>query len=505
MSRGSHLNKLMQWNSLTAPQSSTNRMYKHTLNAPIGITASREKQTWKLIASYATRLDRQYLVFVVLVLAAMYSIGQIADPFIAHDDYDWLISQSFGQGFESPWSKALSEGRWIAYLWSLVSIRLSGYEAFSVYLLLYSCLSILMAKVISNRGGVMAALLMFFAPMGANTMQWPVTQIPAVMIFCVAFFLMANAKTDQKKLAIIPLSVIAGFSSYPALLPVLFLLYGASYSGSTKRGLLGILVYGASYVAAVLVAFTLNYIFQDHFGITPAPWRAATPLFSTGTLQGNVARYLHYYDNLKLFWLPIVIGIISYAICLVRNIFVRQCTTLLAYSAVILCMEASLCILSGVDLPMRSSFWLWIWACAPAILLLHSDRHAILGLAASTILLIAGATFWQLQYANIRAVYPAMRYLGQQISQAMTLNSGKFDSVVIYGDARANPNLNSLHSNRALRNFLFKEYKIYTQPCAREFCEKIPALHQQDTLLDPILLVDRKLVVVVSRSPGDAY
>jgi|GEM_PF-4995352 hypothetical protein len=41
---------------------------------------------FKSVLNYVSELDRQFLIFVVIVLVAMFSIGQLNDPFIAHDD-----------------------------------------------------------------------------------------------------------------------------------------------------------------------------------------------------------------------------------------------------------------------------------------------------------------------------------------------------------------------------------------------------------------------------------
>ena len=69
----------------------------------------------KSLSNYFAGLDRQFLLFVVIILAAIFAFGSLVDPFVAHDDYDWLIGSGFDQGFESPWSKTF-KGRWINYL-----------------------------------------------------------------------------------------------------------------------------------------------------------------------------------------------------------------------------------------------------------------------------------------------------------------------------------------------------------------------------------------------------
>lgn len=388
-----------------------------------------------------SEIDRQYWIYAVAILFSMLATGQLSNPFIAHDDYDWLNAQSFGQGFESPWSKSFSEGRWIEYLWSLVSINLGINEAFALYLLLYSCLCFIIAKLIRGRAGILIALTIFFAPMGADAMLWPVTQIPALAIYIFAFLLLGLADSDVKKVATLPLAVIGGFLSYPAFLPVLLLCYGMIFSGSIRGAIVGLGAYTTSFFTAVIVAFTLNYIFHGHFTIHPAPWRNATPLFDNGTLYNNFVRYLKYYDGIIKLWPALVVSAFCYAICFFTNTYRRRCTIVLLYGVTILLMEAALCIISGVDLPMRSSTWVWILLLAPCATLLKRDGIAWVGGASALILLCSGISAWHHEYQNIQGIYPAMHFIGEQTSQAMAINEGRFEKIVTYGDSRARTSL----------------------------------------------------------------
>jgi hypothetical protein len=96
-----------------------------------------------------------------------------------------------------------------------------------------------------------------------------------------------------------------------------------------------------------------------------------------------------------------------------------------------------------------------------------------------------------------------MRHLGHQIQQVQALNAGKFDSIVTYGDANANPGMNAIHSNRALRNFLFKEFNIYLRPCKADFCQKIAATKEHNPMTMPFFIIDRQLVIVLSPNSGN--
>jgi hypothetical protein len=122
----------------------------------------------------------------------------------------------------------------------------------------------------------------------------------------------------------------------------------------------------------------------------------------------------------------------------------------------------------------------------------------VIGVIISAVLLLTTALVWHSQFKDIRLIYPAMRHLGQQISQAQALNDEAFDDIVIYGDANVNRQMTKIHSNRALRNFLFKEFNIYARSCKPDFCRKISIVLAQANFTAPLLIIDGKLVVILS-------
>jgi len=300
-----------------------------------------------------------------------------------------------------------------------------------------------------------------------------------------------------------PFAVIAGFLTYPSFGPLLLILYGASFSGKIKYAIFGLLIYVASFFASIMIAFTLNYFFHGHFTIQTESWREATPLFSNGTLRSNVARYLLYYDSVKMLWPALLASAIGYGICFLKNVRVQQCVSVLLFGVAILGIEASLSIISGLELPIRATIWLWAVVCIPVIFLAYSGQFTIAGIGLSSALLLTGIVYWAGVFENIRSIYPTMRHLGHQIQQVQALNAGKFDSIVTYGDANANPGMKAIHSNRALRNFLFKEFNIYLRPCKADFCQIIEATREKNQMALPFLIIDRQLVVVLSRNSGN--
>ncbi|WP_157737641.1 hypothetical protein [Kosakonia cowanii] len=69
------------------------------------------------------------VAFTVIALLILLATGRVTGIYIEHDDWDFLVSPEYSL-FASPWSKTLSEGRWINFIWSEFSTNLSVYNSF---------------------------------------------------------------------------------------------------------------------------------------------------------------------------------------------------------------------------------------------------------------------------------------------------------------------------------------------------------------------------------------
>lgn len=450
------------------------------------------------------RLDRNYVLYVVLILLGMYGLGQLTSPFIAHDDFDWLLS-GFDQGFETPFSKAGSEGRWGNYAWSKVSHHLSIKAAFGLYLVLFSLMCIVLARVVSPSSGVLGALLIFLSPMTAETMQWPVTQVTGVAVTVIGCVAMLRVQSDGRRRLVMAVSVVAGFLFYPSFGPLFLLMYAARSAGDKRSAILGALVYVISFACAVLLAFSLNYAFHDSFSIKPAAWREATPLLQGGTLWGNVERYLAWFTAVKELWPALLGGAAAYALCIYFRVHGRQCLSLLFFGCLLLGIDASLSIVSGLALPLRSTVWLWLLICVPVIFLVYERRTSLLGLVLSLPLTYAGLIGWHSAYVGTRHVYPAMERTGLQLARVQAANAGRIDDVILFGDVHANQMMARLHSNRALRNYLYKDLSLYTKSCEPDVCAKIQSNIEQRAQVPQWIIMDRHLIWVLSPKNDTTY
>lgn len=450
------------------------------------------------------RWDRNYLLYAALILLGMYSLGQLTAPFVAHDEYDWLL-KGFDQGFETPLSKAGSEGRWGNFLWSQVSHHLNTYSAFGIYLALFSAMCLVMTRVVSARAGIFAALLFFIAPMTADTAKWPVTQVTGVAVTLLGCIAMLRAREDGRRRLVVAVSVVAGFLFYPSFGPLFLLMYAAACTGTRRSILTGAVVYALAFACAVLLVFCLNSIFHGNFGIRPAAWRDATPLLQGGALVVNVSRYMQYFTLLREIWPALLAGGIGMALCLLCRIHVRQCMAALFYGVILLGIDASLSILSGVGIPLRSTLWLWLLLCLPVVFLVHERRTNVYGLLLAIPLVMVGISSWNAIYANTRTVYPAMNALGNTLARVQAANAGKYDDVIMFGDVRSNSSMKWLHGNRALRNYLFKEFGIYTTPCQPALCVRVEAELSGRAQIPEWLIIDGHLVWVLAPQRDNGY
>lgn len=436
----------------------------------------------------------------------MFAIGQLMTPFVAHDDFDWLNFQ-FDQGFETPWSKTFSEGRWLNYPWSYLSHYLSIRGAVLLHLVAYSGLVWFLARLLTGRRSVVAALLLFVAPMAAESSLWPVTQVTGAFVSLLACWGMLQSTRERDRLAWLAGGVFLGYLCYPSFGPVL-MLAGVAGVSDVKSTLRLAVVYVAVFVSAVLFVFLLNAVFHGAFTIQPSGWRGATPLLKDGTLSGNVERYLGYYRQVATLWPVFAVSAGAYALCFWRGIWRLQCASMLALGFMLLGMDAALSVISGLELWLRASLWMWIVLCAPVIYLMRTPgRLRMAGVALSLPLLAFGALAWSNMFQNVRQAFPAVQTLANEAAIAEAGYAGQYDAVVVYGDVHDSRMLRHLHSNRALRNILFKEYGWYTTPCSPSLCERIEAelASRKEKDLPRWLLVDRTFVMVLSANRGNLY
>lgn len=445
------------------------------------------------------------LIFTLIVCAFLAVFGQFSEPFISHDDFDWLIPSNFDQGFESPWSKASTEGRWLNYPWSWFTVRLNIDSVYFLFVALTIWMCVSISRLYMGRLSVVAALLFFFSPPAGELSLWPVTQSSSVLITAACVTTLYFLQRKNARYVMLGGVVIASLLTYPAYAPMILIVFGATLINSRKEFLHTALVYVASYSVGILTIFTLNWYFHDNFGINVAGWRHPTPLFPDGNLSHNIIRYAKFWGGITTYWPVLVASIIAYTTCFIADIKRRQCVYVLLLTALVIVIEASASVINGLDLPSRTSLWLWVSLITPLLFLIQSKRFVYFSYILALSVLLMSINSRAACLKDIYRTFPYARSLGETLMQSAAANNGLYDNIIVFGDYKENHITQWLHSNRHLRNYLYKKFGVYTRACGEEFCKKIEVDLNSRQEIPVTTIIDRNLILVLSPHIGWTY
>ena len=128
-----------------------------------------------------------WIVFCVAALVAFgAAVGNLADPLLMYDDYPALLTKP-----DRFWSKTLSEGRWVNYVWHLREVQTPSWVNFAAYQLMIAGLAALIAMMAIKPpdrvfyGGLAAALIVV-SPASVALSFWASTLLPGLAL-CVAY------------------------------------------------------------------------------------------------------------------------------------------------------------------------------------------------------------------------------------------------------------------------------------------------------------------------------
>ncbi|MFC7064829.1 hypothetical protein [Brucella rhizosphaerae] len=345
----------------------------------------------------------------------------------------------------------------------------------------------------------------FFSPPAGELSLWPVTQSSSILITAACAAVLYFLHHNSARYIVLGGAVIASLLTYPAYAPMILIAFGANLINNKKEFLYTVIVYVSSYTLGIFIIFTLNWYFHDNFGINVAGWRHPTPLYPDGNLHQNITRYVKFWNDSLKYWPVILISIIAYAICLFSKINVRKCLYVLLLSALVIAMEASASILQGLDLPSRTSLWLWVSLITPVLFIIRSKRFIFLSYALAFSVLLLAVNSRSARLEDIYRTFPYANSLGETLVQAAAANNGSYDNIIVFGDYTENHITKFLHSNRHLRNYLYKQFGLYTRACDQDLCKKIETdLHARQEI--PVTtIIDRNLVLVLSPNIGWTY
>jgi len=380
------------------------------------------------LAAAADHLRLAPVLIVALIAVLLFSLPNMVDPMIRHDDYPAFFAEP--EGF---YGKTLFEGRWINYWWHLRGIVTPSWLNYALYQALWAVFAAATALVVTRgQGGAFwtmaLAVLILVSPPAAEIALWFNTLIPGLAIIAV-FALLACRVSDRALLAWLPLftalSVMA-YTTFPILL-LAIVLYR-----QTRRSLgnliLVMTVFGASFIAGILLTYTLNWFEHGVFGVELDVWRKATPAHDLAGLMANLPKltesliYLAQRAGMN-FTPTIILNLVLFAgsvIVLLRRAPFEALYLLtgLATGMALITLQA---LLMGVHVPPRAFIFAWVFfaiALMRAAMLL-ADGTPLAARLSRNIALLVTASFllqgailhtafrpWQAETRAIAALMP---------------------------------------------------------------------------------------------------
>ncbi|MEX0303875.1 MAG: hypothetical protein AB3N24_15765 [Leisingera sp.] len=318
--------------------------------------ADTSAQLWRLIAA----------VFAGLLVAALF---QLPDPMIRHDDYPALLAQP-----ELFYTKTLTEGRWLNYLWHLRGAVTPAWLNYLAYQFLWA---IYLSCLVHNAFGreaetwqrVMVALIAGLCLPWILISQWFNTLIPGLAVLALYAWLatrLSERACRMLMLVFVPVSLMA-YTTYPFLILALSLTRsGIARSARDLAGLLALFI--ASFALGMLAIYSLNYFEHGIFGVPMAEWRNPSPAHDLASVLENSKLVWHFLSSLALKGsyanVPLMLlqgAVLAAAAWTVLRQDKWRALYMLSGAVLglgLICLQV---IRTGIDMPVRSGGFLWIF------------------------------------------------------------------------------------------------------------------------------------------------
>lgn len=368
------------------------------------------------------------VVAVTLVAILAVSLPNLADPMIRFDDYPAYFADP--SGF---WAKTLHEGRWVNYIWHLREVVTPAWLNFAVYQTLWAIFAAALAVAALGRGGlgwftVTLALMIVVSPPAVLISLWFNTLLPGLALVALYAVLACRLSQGQLRL-LLPIFVVLTFMAYTTY-PLLLL--AVTLVRTQRRSFVDLIVlltlFTASFIAAVLVTYTLNWQVHGVFDVPLADWREAAPaadlagyLANLPTLWASLADFL---DKASFGFFPATV----FHLCLLAGslaVLLRRAPLEAFYLAAGLvtgvCLVAAQVMKLGAIVPPRAFIFAWVFY---AVIVVRSAEElsrtpAMTGrLARNAALLIVGSYLLQVfqQYTVYRGWQSETRLIGAAVA-----------------------------------------------------------------------------------------
>lgn len=340
-----------------------------------------------------------------LAAVILFSLPNIADPMIRHDDYPAFFAEP--EGF---YGKTLFEGRWINYWWHLRELVTPAWLNYALYQALWAVFAGATALVITRGQGaalwtIALAVLIIASPPAAEIALWFNTLIPGMAIIA-AFALLACRVSDRALLAWLPVFVtlsVMAYTTFPILLLAVALY--RQERRSLRNLVLVMAVFGGSFVAGILLTYTLNWFEHGVFGVELDVWRKATPASDLAGLVANLPKLneslIYFAQRAGLNFTPtIILNLVLFAgaiLVLIRRapLEALYLITGLATGMALITLQA---LLMGVHVPPRAFIFAWVFfaiALVRAAMILAETTPRPARLARNLVLLVSASFMLQ--------------------------------------------------------------------------------------------------------------
>lgn len=459
------------------------------------------------------RLRWQVLIFAVAVLVFLYFTGQLTAPYLAGDDWPSLLPASQQGGVALAWTNTLAEGRWINYLWYLVSVHLTATSGNALFTAVYIALSCALAAVVRSNGAfLLCAFAMFFSPMFAELSLWPITGIGGAVLCTLALLALVRFG-DRATLPVLFLATFVLVMAYPPLASIVLVAAATKQEKPTlKSSVILAVIFLLAFALSVLSIYYLNWQFHGYFGVKAARWRDPHSLRSIADLGDNLGiAAASWHQIWREYTLPIVCaGAASVALLLSGRSRARALAVVLAF-VVCWCVTVGITAIAGVPEPGRSVPWLWVATCFLCALLATHDTtvYRYAGMALLALLGISGGLFAWRNYRSYRPVVAYIAEVGRAVhgyrdgvdNTAMALAGSLSDVPMAWpGGHWPEPGLNWI---------MWKRYGVTLHRCDYATCSAVQAyasthdLHYPTVVrldADPVLVLDRHAPEAILRN-----
>lgn len=371
------------------------------------------------------------------------SASNLIDPMIRFDDYPALFADP-----DAFWHKTKDEGRWLNYWWHLRGVETPAWLNFSVYQVTWAVFAACLATAVVGKGkqsvwfATVMSLAIMVAPPATLISLWFNTLIPGLGLIALYAALGLVTPRHTHRLLLVPFTILTfmAYTTYPILLLIVAL------ARAQKRSfwdLIGVLAFfTASFIAAVVVVFTINLQVHGVFGVPVADWRAATPATDWPSLVLNFPLVTQSFSDLlsrsSFDFAPAVYFHLGFLVLstlvIARN---APLEALYLWGAMItgLTLVVAQILKIGVVVPPRTYVFAWVVYAiliTRAAQILTCKGNVSGRLARNAVLLIIGSYMLQTfkQYGNFRDWQAETRALGdavQTVEGPLALSRGMTD------------------------------------------------------------------------------